>query len=161
MPVTVTDTDGGLGNILRAWGHISGPEFVKAMSDHYAQPGEKFGAYRYGLSDFSEVASFGLSGEGVRSVARMSVDLAREHPDPVVTVIAPRDMIYGLARMFEILSNEAEWEISVFRDRSEAVAWTRDRVLERFGVRVLADEEVAAVLPSLSAEPTTDGATTG
>ena len=159
MPVAVTDTDNGQGNVIRAWGHVSEPEFLDTLSEHYGQPTEKFAAYLFGLSDFSEIAAFDLSVQGVKAVAHMSVDLARKHPDLVVNVIAPRDMVFGLARMFEMLSNEAGWEISVFRDRGEAVARTRERVRDRFGVSVLDEAEVAAVLPSSSAGSTA-GATT-
>lgn len=148
MPITVTDTDDGRGNILRAWGCLSEHEILKAHREHYGQPSEKFGAYRYGLSDFSEVTSLDISINGVRELSRMCLDIAERHPGPIVAVVGSRDLVFGLARMFEMFSDDAPWEISVFRARSDAVAWIRDRVRERFGMDALRDDELRSALCS-------------
>ena len=40
-----------------------------------------------------------------------------------VAVVAPEDISYGLARMYELLSSDVPWEFSVFRDADAALAW--------------------------------------
>ena len=40
-----------------------------------------------------------------------------------VVVLAPRDISYGLARMFEVYSGAAENKFGVFRDLHEAADW--------------------------------------
>lgn len=148
MPIKVTDTDGGCGNILRAWGSLSEQEVVKAHEDHFGQPSEKFGLYRYGLSDFSDVVSIEISSDAVRGISQMCVNAARENPDSTVAIVGSRDLVFGLARMLEALAQDAPWEISVFRTRSSAVAWIRERMRERFGMDVLKDDELAAITSS-------------
>jgi len=153
MPITITDTDGGCGNILRAWGDLTEHEVLKAHEDHFGQPVEKFSAYRYGLSDFSEVIEVDISSRGVHELSQMSMDAAKRHPDIVVAVVGSADLVFGLARMFESLVDDAAWEILVSRTRSDAVTWIRNRVRERFGMDVLRNDELGAAIPAPPDEP--------
>jgi hypothetical protein len=38
--------------------------------------------------------------------------------------------------MWLVFVEQTGWEVMVFRDRSEAVAWVRERVAAKFGVNV-------------------------
>jgi hypothetical protein len=42
---------------------------------------------------------------------------------PKVAVVAPEDLSYGLARMYEFLSDSLPWEYVVFRSMDAALAW--------------------------------------
>jgi hypothetical protein len=53
-----------------------------------------------------------------------------------VAVLAPRDIAYGLARMFEVYTDAAETNFSVFRDLNEAADW--------LGIPISAIEKVRA-----------------
>lgn len=42
---------------------------------------------------------------------------------PKVAVVAPGDISFGLARMYEAFSDAAHWEFEVFRSADTALAW--------------------------------------
>jgi len=42
---------------------------------------------------------------------------------PKVAVVAPEDISFGLARMYEAFSDSVPWEFMVFRDATAAVSW--------------------------------------
>jgi hypothetical protein len=54
---------------------------------------------------------------------------------PKVAVIAPRSVSFGLARMYEALSDGVPWEFVVFRAADAALAWLRvpESVIDRLG----------------------------
>ena len=96
MPIVVTDTDGGTGNILQAWDSVTETEFLQAHRDHFGQPAEKFRAYRYGLSDFSDVVSIDIPSECIHELSRMCMAAVPKASDPVVAIVGSQDHIFGL-----------------------------------------------------------------
>ena len=42
---------------------------------------------------------------------------------PKVAVVAPKDISFGLARMYEVFSGDVPWEFVVFRAADAALAW--------------------------------------
>ena len=42
---------------------------------------------------------------------------------PKVAVVAPEDISFGLARMYEVFSGDVPWEFAVFRAAAAALAW--------------------------------------
>jgi hypothetical protein len=42
---------------------------------------------------------------------------------PKVAVVAPRDLSFGLARMYEALADAVPWDFTVFRAIDEALTW--------------------------------------
>ena len=42
---------------------------------------------------------------------------------PKVAVVAPEDISFGLARMYEVFSGDVPWEFAVFRAADAALAW--------------------------------------
>ena len=74
----------------------------------------------------------GLGDVSVLDVSTDSVHEAvgrvREHVDSKLeegklAIIAPRDLLFGMARMYEILRDGSPVEVRVFRDRDEARSW--------------------------------------
>jgi hypothetical protein len=42
---------------------------------------------------------------------------------PMVAVIAPQDVAFGLARMYDVFANTVSWNFAVFRTSGEALDW--------------------------------------
>ena len=74
--------------------------------------------------DFRE-ARFDLSSSDIRKIAQFIVRHQPATPPSRVAFIAPRDIDYGLARMFEVFREDPRTEFRVFRDYDEAVYWAR------------------------------------
>lgn len=70
------------------------------------------------LVDASELNPAGISTEMLRARAAMP----RRQPVRVA-VVAPADAVFGLARMFQMMSEGRGNHVEVFRRRDEALAW--------------------------------------
>jgi hypothetical protein len=71
------------------------------------------------LADFREVTSVELTNAGVRAVARKNPWKAGARR----ALVCDQNVLFGIARMFELLSDGGEDEIQVFREMSDAQAW--------------------------------------
>ena len=75
------------------------------------------------VSDLSEVTRYDVSAEGLRELARTFAPYNAAMAGARLAIVAPKDVIYGMARMFEILRSDAPQEIRIFRDLEEAREW--------------------------------------
>jgi hypothetical protein len=76
------------------------------------------------LVDLSRADSSERSGFVLQNFAAfVQKRLEENKTKPMVAVIAPRDVSFGLARMYEALANMIPWNFVVFRTAGEALAW--------------------------------------
>ena len=75
------------------------------------------------LVDFSEVTTAGVSVGGIRNVASLYLTGEAITADRKVAVLAPRDDVFGLARMYEMMRPASKTPFLIFRDRQTALAW--------------------------------------
>lgn len=75
------------------------------------------------LVDMRGVERLEVSTEAVRRLVGMFTPLDPEDVSTRLAIVAPRDDVYGMARMYEILRSDAPEQIRVFRHRAEAEAW--------------------------------------
>ena len=69
-----------------------------------------------------------VSAASVRDVARrVSHHVASRLEEGKLAVIAPRDLLFGMARMYEMLRDDSPVEVRVFRERDEAESWLAGR----------------------------------
>jgi hypothetical protein len=71
------------------------------------------------------LARFDIRPAEVRELARFVVGRAPSKRPPRVAFVTGRDPDFGLARMYEMLTEQPTTEVRVFRDYDEAVAWAR------------------------------------
>jgi hypothetical protein len=72
-----------------------------------------------GITDFSGITAFSASGEVVRTIAQTPP--AYTSPIPWF-LVAPRDVHYGMARMYQIIASDTRPKLQVVRSREEAFA---------------------------------------
>jgi hypothetical protein len=65
-----------------------------------------------GISDFSGITAFNVSGEVVRTLAQ--TPLSHKSPIPWL-LVAPRDVHYGMARMYQIIASDLRANLQVVR----------------------------------------------
>ncbi len=134
MPFDIVDVDGELGSLLTATGTIGGEEYIEAVRGHLTQDPERYRKYRYSLSNYRDVDEIGVETTAVATVAELCKQAAAVNPDAIVAVVAKRDLVFGLSRMWEMMTEGTGWEIHVFRTAEEAREWIRERVHIRFGI---------------------------
>lgn len=72
--------------------------------------------------DLSEVTS-----NGMRALAVLiSQKLGTNCPPFKTAVIAPRDVDYGMSRIYEVFSSESPENVRVFRRKEEAILWIKE-----------------------------------
>jgi len=76
------------------------------------------------LWDFRE-AQFDLSSSDVREIAEFILARQREEPPERMAFVAPRDVDFGMARMFEAFRDDSRTAFRVSRDYDEALSWAR------------------------------------
>ena len=77
------------------------------------------------LWDFSEASMSGISSLFVRETAEKVRDLVPARKNGKIAVIAPKDLEFGMARMFQLMSDEKQFpfRVKVFRHVGEACQW--------------------------------------
>ena len=76
------------------------------------------------LVDLRETNSSSRSPEVLlRFAESVEAKLADITANTKVAVVAPKDLSFGLARMYEILSDSVHWDFVVFRAMDAATAW--------------------------------------
>ncbi len=76
------------------------------------------------LVDLRETSSSSRSPEALLSFAEsVEAKLSDITASTKVAVVAPKDLSFGLARMYDVLSGSVQWNFVVFRAMDAALAW--------------------------------------
>jgi hypothetical protein len=126
MPATLTAAKDGHGYLITGKGALTGPDILTLKAGVDADPTAPRDL-AYWLVDLTGVTELQLSGQDFRDIVTIDRRLARRMPAAAVAVVAPKDVAFGLARMWEILADDIGWPTGVFRDVREAEAWIRGR----------------------------------
>jgi len=132
MPIEIRYQDNGTGVIHIGTGRIAGKDILDAKSATFASE-KRTARYRYGLIDYSQVEDLDISRNELESVAARDKKAAMIAPAVFVAIVVGKDLVYGLARMWQVFIGDAGWETQVFRSRSDAEAWVRERILHKYG----------------------------
>ena len=137
MAIEIKDMDGGIGNTIIARGVVTGQEYIETHKRYLTQDKEKLKNYRYSLCDYTEVTKFDIPTQDIQIVVNLSINASKANQDVVVAIVAHKDLIYGLGRMYEVLAEETGWEIMISRSMDEAKAWIKKRVKEKHRIEDL------------------------
>jgi hypothetical protein len=127
MPLHTEFTADGRGVLQTVTGVISVGELIADLNGRQDDP-VRIAQRRFGLIDFSGAA--GLTEATAENLHRLIAEqrrMARFAPRLDLAVIAPSDLIFGVARMWEGLNDELGWSGCVVRTRAEALEWLRDQ----------------------------------
>jgi hypothetical protein len=97
-------------------GELTGSDIADLMDRYLRDP---YSALPLGLFDLSDVTALGISSDSVRHAARRVAEHVNSRlKEGKLAIVAPRDVLFGMARMYEILRNESPVEVRVFRRRT-------------------------------------------
>jgi hypothetical protein len=75
------------------------------------------------LCDCSNIENFDVSTKDIDDITEWQVSIDELIGDGRCAVIASKDSVYGMSRMWEILSSERSQQICVFRQMNDAITW--------------------------------------
>jgi hypothetical protein len=133
MPYEIRYLDNGTGVLHVGTGTMTGKELFDARSAIFADEG-RTRRYRYGPIDYSRVENIEVTARELELIAAKDRKAATDVLGAAVAIVANKDVVFGLARMWEVYMHDAGWETHVFRSREPAEHWIRERVKKRFGV---------------------------
>ena len=134
MPIESRDVDGGRGVLITASGAVSGQDYLEFHRDHLTQTPERFRKYRFSLSDYRTVTDVEVPSAAIQEVAGLCRNAAEVNPDIVVGLVTGRDLVFGLGRMWQLLTEGIDWETRVFKSMEEARGWIPERVHARWAI---------------------------
>lgn len=124
MPITCRFMDDEGLIVFRHEGVVTDEEFLATYKSHHQDP--RFEQSHDILVDLRDADSGVRSPEALRSIATFRSRLLGDAAgNPRVAVVAPTDISYGLARMYEAYSDALPFEFVVFKDIGAALAWLR------------------------------------
>ncbi len=128
MPITGKIVLNGDGFLETAWGQLSAEDVIGFLDAILASP--PVPDPYFVLLDYSRVKDITGSINEVRAIVHRSEQLRKQtNRRCVLAVIATRPVVYGLARMWQVLAEfKTGWYINVFRDRDEALDWLQREV---------------------------------
>ena len=135
MPIEIQVHQEGAGVVYDCQGSVTIQDFLDASKTFLLTPDE-IKKWRYTIIDLTSVGPMEIGFQDVQTVVTLNREIANLGiPGVLLAVAAPGSLGFGLARMWEILSENTGWEIRTFRSRPEAEVWIRERAWQKFELR--------------------------
>ena len=123
-----------MGVVYRCHGAMSILDFYAAGESFLVTPDE-IGKWRYSLIDLTDVQSMAINYDNVNFIVTQNERIASHAvPGVLLAVASPKDIGFGLSRMWEMLVETVGWETMTFRSVTEAEGWIQDRLKQKFGI---------------------------
>ena len=123
MPIRFKYTnDKGL--VFKGEGVLTYDDLRRANGIIYAND-EKIRSIAYQLVDLSAIDGLDLSNDELERIGQQDQRAFNVNPEMRIAVIGPKDLTFGLARVWEVFACElgAQRACEIFRDEAAARAW--------------------------------------
>ena len=111
--------------VLEFRGTITDRELFATYEALYADPSHRVGLDE--LTDCREVERVDVTTGALVALAASTARLLDGKQQTWrVAIVAPSDVVFGMARMYEAFRAESPEQVQVFRDRAAAEAWLAD-----------------------------------
>ena len=136
MPISIEGRQDGAGVIYHCQGDMTIDDFFQAGIAFLAFP-EEIKKWRYAIIDLTSVGTMKINSDDIRTVVEQNKRIAAlAIPGAILAVASPKDLGYGLSRIWEVLMEQIGWETMTFRSRPEADAWIRQRAKQKFSLDI-------------------------
>lgn len=131
MPIQLEFLHEGLGVIYRCEGVLGLQHFSEANNRLLATP-EKIRKLKYVLVDAASMEPQFFSPSEMDGIVLQDRQIASYAVSGLlVALVAERDVVFALARMWEAFIEGIGWETKIFPSLAEAQDWTRSRVKDK------------------------------
>jgi hypothetical protein len=132
MPIQLEFTDDGAGVIYRCKGALGLQHFSIANDRLLASP-DRIRKLKYILADTASMEAQVFSPSEMDGIVWQDRQIASYAVSGLlVAVVAERNVVFGLARMWEAFIEGIGWETRIFPSIAEAQSWIRTRAKEKF-----------------------------
>jgi len=104
-----------------ASGRVTGEDLVAYY--HRLRSHPDFRSNLSEIFDLTDVTAAEVGADDVRRLSSVTEEFTHRGVTVKVAIVAPRDLEFGLSRMYEMLQSQSKNDVRVFRDRAEAEAW--------------------------------------
>jgi hypothetical protein len=130
LPVRLLRNQNGV--VFSCHGRVTAKEMAAAKTALMERPAE-IGSCMFSIVDHTGAERVDYSTADLQKLARLDHALAPYTRDGIaVAIVAPRDLEFGLSRMWQAFVEDNGWETMVFRSRKRAEAWIREKVSQNF-----------------------------
>jgi len=133
MPIEGHILHNGMGRVWVCRGVLSGKDLI--ANNERILSSKSYVGVRWLLIDETE-ATLEISAAEIRTIREQGDRLSVVLPELVTAVVVPTDFGFGMARMWEILTERPGWSTRAFRSRPEAEVWLRDEVRRKFAIEL-------------------------
>ena len=121
MPITYSiDHERGV-VLTTASGVLTDDELLHHKRKMTSDPNFKPGLV--GLSDIREIAELAVTTEGIRSLVKQDALDAERLKGFKLAIVASDDVVFGMARMYQTMTQDNVFNVRIFRDLDEAKKW--------------------------------------
>jgi hypothetical protein len=136
MPIQLEFVHDGLGVIYRCEGTLGLQHFSVANDQLLAAP-DRIRKLKYAVIDAALMEPTFFSPSEMDGIVLQDLQIASYAvPGLLVVLVAERNVVFALARMWEAFIEEIGWETKIFPSLAEAQDWVRIRVKEKFQVEL-------------------------
>ena len=128
MPISIQTYNNGQGVRTSYSGVVTDEEYFQLVRLYLSMPIEQFRNIRYGLTDLSKVEKLDLSTTAVVEAATMSSKTMKKNPSLRIAIAAPRDLVFGMSKIWSAWSDMELEHTALFRSVAEAEAWLGEQV---------------------------------
>ena len=75
------------------------------------------------LCDYREIVDFDVSTQDIDEITKWQISMDHMIGNGKCAVVASRDSVFGMSRMWEMISANRSQDICVFRELDDAVSW--------------------------------------
>ena len=129
MPYSFHFVDDGRGMVQVGEGVITTDEVLDVIRSLNGLP-EAVRQLKFALVDFTSAVELLMTGEELRDVVAENEITSGLISPGLIAIVAPKDQIYGLSRMWQVFVGRLNWRVEIFRTKSDAVDWLRHSVPE-------------------------------
>jgi|TARA_B100001964_G_scaffold84430_1_gene95275 hypothetical protein len=127
--------DDGLGVIYMGKGILTGEEIIQADQKQLSNL-DMLKKKKYFLGDFSTVDEAKIITEEIIMIAELDEKMESIAGTNLVVIVASKNILFGLSRMWETFVDKLDWQTYVCRTRVEAEAWLRTKAKAVFDIEI-------------------------